>query len=623
MEASIESIRNVAIIAHVDHGKTTLVDGILAQSGVLLEHTENEDCILDSNPLERERGITILSKNCSVNWAFPDCQMRINVIDTPGHADFGGEVERVLRMADGVILLVDAAEGPMPQTRFVLGKALELNLKPIVVVNKCDKNDARPDDVVSEVFDLLVELGADDETLDFPTLFASGRDGWVSNDHGDDGDRTRGVSPLVDAIREHVPPAQGLREGGFQMMVTTLDRNDFVGRIVIGRVVRGSVRSGMPVMITTTDGTIQARTGRVLAFEGLGRRETDIVHAGDLCAIEGLEMAGIGDSITDLENIEPLDRMAVDEPTLHMVFRINDGPFSGRDGKYLTSRQIRDRLDRELEANVALRVEPGDTAESFRVSGRGMLHLGVLLEQMRREGYEIVVGRPEVVLRDIDGVAHEPWERLSIDAPPDSMGSAIELLGSRNGEIQAVENRGPRSHLVGVIPARGLIGLRTRLLNATGGEAILHHSFEDWRPVTTPKRKRNSGVMVSTDTGRATTHALQNLSERAVMFVEPGDDVYEGMVVGENSRDNDLDVNPTRAKAFSNVRESTKEATVVLKAARKVGLEAALEYVADDEEVEITPNAVRMRKKILLASHRKRAMRAERARTESAEATSS
>ena len=604
------SIRNIAIIAHVDHGKTTLVDAILAQSGTIRESAAREDCILDSNPLERERGITILSKNCAVDWAFGDGEtIRVNVIDTPGHADFGGEVERVLMMADGVLLLVDAAEGPMPQTRFVLGKALAIGLRPIVVVNKCDKSDARCDEVVDEVFDLLVDLGADDEALDFPVLFASGRDGWAGGSHMDPEARNDGVRPLLETIRERVPAPTSDREGGLQMRITSLDRNDFVGRIVIGRVARGVIRSGDRVSICTASGPTPARIGRVLAFEGLGRREVEMVAAGDLCAIEGLELAAIGDTISDPEHPEPLPRVSVDEPTLHMVFRINDGPLAGRDGKYVTTRQIRDRLDRELEANVALKVEPGEGADSFRVSGRGLLHLGILLEQMRREGYEVVVGRPEVVLRSIGGGSHEPWERVSVDAPPDTVGSAIEMIGSRGGEIQSMDTVGNRSRVEGLIPSRGLIGLRTRLLNASGGEAILHHTFEDWRPLGPARRERGNGVMVSMETGRATPYSLLSLSERALMFIEPGEDVYEGMIVGENSRDNDLDVNPAKAKAFSNVRESTKEATVVMKAPRRMTLEMALEYIAEDEAVEITPNAIRMRKLVLREVDRKRMQR--------------
>jgi GTP-binding protein len=619
MSAS-RSIRNIAIIAHVDHGKTTLVDAILAQSGTLRENAAREECILDSNPLERERGITILSKNCAVNWTFDDGEtIRINVIDTPGHADFGGEVERVLKMADGVLLLVDAAEGPMPQTRFVLGKALSIGLRPIVVVNKCDKAEARCDAVVDEVFDLLVDLGADDRSLDFPVIYASGRDGWAGLSHEDPASRESGVSPLLEVIRAEVPEPEADVDGTLQMRITSLDRNDFVGRIVIGRVTRGVVKTGTAVKVCGPNGPVPARIGRVLAFEGLGRVEVDSVAAGDLCAIEGLEMAGIGDTIADRENPEPLPRVSVDEPTLHMVFRVNDGPLAGRDGKFVTTRQIRDRLDRELEANVALRVEPGDNADSFRVSGRGLLHLGILLEQMRREGYEVVVGRPEVVLRKIDGKLHEPWERVSVDAPPSATGAAIEMIGSRNGEIQSMETRGSLSRIEGVMPSRGLIGLRTRLLNASGGEAILHHTFEDWRPAGPVRRERGTGVMVSMEGGRATPYSLLSLSERAVMFVEPGDDVYEGMVVGENSRNNDLDVNPARAKAFSNVRESNKEATVVMKAARKMSLEMALEYIAEDEAVEITPNAIRMRKLVLKEVDRKRAQRSQRQQMANAE----
>lgn len=610
-----DAIRNVAIIAHVDHGKTTLVDAILAQSGVFRENAEREDCVLDSNPLERERGITILSKNCAVDWVFDDgASMRINIIDTPGHADFGGEVERVLRMADGVILLVDAAEGPMPQTRFVLGKALGIGLRPIVVVNKCDKPDARVESVVDAVFDLLVDLGADDETLDFPVLHASGRDGWATHDHTDEASRSLGVRPLIDVVRSRIPAPADPANGPLRMQVTSLDRNDFVGRIVIGRVTSGVVRSGMPVVVHGPERRSQTRVGRVLAFEGLGRRETEEVGAGDLCALEGLEVAGLGDTITCLEDPQPMPRVAVDEPTLHMVFRINDGPLGGRDGKYVTSRQIRDRLDRELEANVALRVEPGPTAESFKVSGRGLLHLGVLLEQMRREGYEVVVGRPEVVIREIDGVAHEPWERLTVDTPPDSAGSVIEQVGARGGEITTVDPVGSRTRVEGLMPARGLIGLRTRLLNASGGEAILHHTFDSWRPAGPPRRDRANGVMISTETGMATTYSLLSLSERAVMFVEPGDEAYEGMIVGENSRENDLDVNPTKAKAFSNMREANKDATVVLKTARRMSLEMALEYIASDEAVEVTPSAIRMRKLVLSETDRRRHARNERAK---------
>jgi GTP-binding protein len=608
-----DAIRNVAIIAHVDHGKTTLVDAILAQSGILREG--GDACVLDSNPLERERGITILSKNCAVDWTFDDgTVMRINIIDTPGHADFGGEVERVLRMADGVLLLVDAAEGPMPQTRFVLGKALSIGLRPIVVVNKCDKPDARIDEVVDAVFDLLVDLGADDQALDFPVLHASGRDGWAVPDHTDEAARARGVRPLIDVVRSRIPAPSDPIDAPLRMQITSLDRNDFVGRIVIGRVTSGVIRAGMPVVLHGESAPKQTRIGRVLAFEGLGRRETEEVRAGDLCAIEGLENAGIGDTITCLTDPIAMPRVAVDEPTLHMLFRVNDGPLSGRDGKFVTSRQIRDRLDRELEANVALRVEPGPSAESFKVSGRGLLHLGVLLEQMRREGYEVVVGRPEVVLREIDGVLHEPWERLTVDVPPDSAGSVIEQVGSRGGEITNVDPVGTRTRVEGLIPARGLIGLRTRLLNASGGEAVTHHTFDSWRPAGPPRRDRANGVMVSIETGRATTYSLLSLSERAVMFVEPGDEIFEGMLVGENSRENDLDVNPTKAKAFSNMREANKDATVVLKAARRMSLEMALEYIASDEAVEITPTAIRMRKIILSEAERRRQSRNERAR---------
>jgi len=608
------SLRNVAIIAHVDHGKTTLVDAMLGQAGLLAGADAQVECILDSNPLERERGITILSKNCAVDYADAATgrAYRINLIDTPGHADFGGEVERVLRMADGALLLVDAFEGPMPQTRFVLSKALRLGLRILVVVNKCDRPDARPDDVVTEVFDLLVALGANDETLDFPVIYASGRDGWASESL-DSNDGT--VVPLLDSIIEHVPPPVSDVDAPLQMLVTTLDYSSYVGRIAIGRVYAGVLRSGQAVAVCGKDhGVIRTRALKVLRFEGLGRAPVEEIRAGDLCAIEGLSEFEIGDTITDPEHPKPMRRVAVDEPTLHMVFRINDSPLAGREGKYVTSRQIGERLQRELQSNVALRVEPGETAEEFRVSGRGLLHLGVLLENMRREGYELSVGRPEVIEKTIDGVRCEPVERLTIDVTAEAMGAALELLGSRGGEVLHMETRGERMHIDAEIPARGLIGLRSRMLTATGGEVVMYHAFKEFAPVRPLRRKRVNGVLISTESGQATTYALLNLSERALMFVQPGDAVYEGMVVGENSRESDLTVNPVKAKAFSNVRESTKEATVTLKAPRILTLEEALEYVEDDELVEITPESVRLRKRVLKEADRRRAERVGKSR---------
>jgi len=612
------ALRNVAIIAHVDHGKTTLVDALLTHSGTVAD-LDDGVCVLDSNPLERERGITILSKNCGVELVaakgpFAGERIRVNIIDTPGHADFGGEVERVLRMADGALLLVDAAEGPMPQTRHVLAKALELGMKPIVVVNKCDRPDARPDAVVDEVFDLLVDLEADEDALDFPTIYASGRQGWAGRSLEP---RPEGIEELVEEILERVPPPADDPAGPLQMLVTTLDSSDYTGRIAIGRVFSGVLEAGKTVGVCRRDGGVtRMRPVKILRFEGLGRVQVDRIEAGDLCALEGLPGVEIGDTIADVENPRPLPRVAVDEPTLDMIFRINDSPFAGREGKFVTSRQIAERLDRELERNVALRVAPGDSTDEFRVSGRGMLHLGVLLETMRREGYELAVGKPEVIEREIDGVRCEPVERLTLDTAGEATGPAMELLGSRGAEVLKMELRGERMHVEAEIPARGLIGLRTRLLNATGGEAIMHHSCASWKPVRSSTRRRANGVMVANEQGTATTYALLQLSERGTMFVKPGDPIYAGQVVGENSRDGDMTVNAARAKAFSNVRETSKDATVVLKQPREITLEAALEYIEADELVEITPNAVRLRKRLLSEQERRRVDRAAKSRAE-------
>ena len=611
------NLRNIAIIAHVDHGKTTLVDAMLSQSGVVKLDGAGEVCVMDSNPLERERGITILAKNCAVTYTIREGKRRgevyrVNILDTPGHADFGGEVERVLRMADVCLLLVDALEGPMPQTRFVLQKALELGLKPIVVVNKCDKPEARVQGVVNEVFDLLVDLGADDHALDFPVLYASGRNGWAARDVDT---RDKGVDELFQEIVERVPPPNADETAPLQVLVTNLAWSDYVGRIAIGRVYAGVLRSGAPVSICCADGSVRkARVLKVNRFEGLARREADEIRAGDLCAVEGLGKIDLGDTICDLDNPQPMPRVKVDEPTLHMVFRINDGPFVGKEGKFVTSRQISERLDRELETNVALRVAPGDTADEFHVSGRGLLHLGVLLENMRREGFELTVGKPEVIEREIDGVRCEPFERLSLDVGNEGLGGALELLGSRGAEILKMEERSGRMHVEAEIPARGLIGLRTRILNASGGEAVMHHTFSAYKPArgTTPSRK--NGVLLALEGGRVTSYAIEGLADRGVMCVRPGDQVYTGQLVGEHNRDNDLVVNITRMKPLTNFRETSKDATVVLKGARDYSLEAALEYIESDELVEITPTSIRMRKRILEESARKRAERAERDR---------
>ncbi|MHC5115101.1 MAG: translational GTPase TypA [Planctomycetota bacterium] len=585
---------------------------MLASCGALERGDAGEDCILDSDPLERERGITIFSKNCAITYrpvAGPHVgeTMRINLIDTPGHADFGGEVERVLKMADGVLLLVDAFEGPMPQTRFVLGKALELDLPLIVVVNKCDRPDARCDAVVDEVFDLLVALEASDERLDFTVIYASGRDGWAAHDPAEPGGN---MTPLLDAISEKLPPPVGYSDVPLQMLITTLDYSPYVGRIAIGRVFAGAISSGQAVTICHADGTHRsARAQKVYRFKDLGRAPAEIVQVGDLCAVEGIGDFEIGDTIACPDEPHPIARVAVDEPTMHMLFRINDSPFSGKDGKFVTSRQLADRLDRELRSNLALRVAPGDSAEEFRVSGRGLLHLGILLENMRREGYELSVGRPQVIEKTIDGIRCEPIELLTVDVDSDGTGPVLELLGSRGGEIQSLEQRGDRMHVECDIPARGLIGLRSRMLTATQGQAVMYHSFQRYAPVRAIDHGRANGVMIATESGQAKSYAIQSLSERGVLFVRPQDPVYAGQIVGENSRDNDLGVNVVKAKAFSNVRESTKEATVVLKAPRELTLEGALEYIESDELVEVTPNSIRVRKRLLSESDRKRADR--------------
>jgi GTP-binding protein len=617
MSGPNEHLRNVAIIAHVDHGKTTMVDAMLQQSGVVTFLENGQECVLDSNPLERERGITILAKNCAVTYTLREGPrrgevFRVNIIDTPGHADFGGEVERVLRMADGCLLLVDAAEGPMPQTRFVLSKALELGLRPIVVVNKCDRPDARIDAVIDEVFDLLVDLEAPDEALDFPIIYASGREGWASRTLGE---RDRGVDDLFQTIVERVPAPKDDPSAPLQMLVTSLDYSEYVGRIAIGRVFAGSLGKGQQVAVCRADGgTKRVRVQRVSRFEGLGRLEVERIQAGDLCAVEGIGDIELGDTIADVERPAPLPRVKVDEPTLHMVFRINDGPFGGQEGKFVTSRQIAERLEKELQSNVALKVAPGDTADEFHVSGRGLLHLGVLLENMRREGYELTVGKPEVIEKEIDGVVHEPFERLSLDVGSAAMGAALELLGARGAEILTMDPRGARMHIEAEIPARGLIGLRTRILNATGGEAVMHHTFSGYRPTRGTVRRRQNGVMIALETGRVTAYAIEGLADRGVMFVRPAEQVYSGQIVGEHNRDNDLVVNVTRLKPLTNFRETSKEATVVLKPARLHSLEAALEYIESDELVEITPTSVRMRKRILDENARKRSERAERDR---------
>jgi GTP-binding protein len=594
-------LRNIAIIAHVDHGKTTLVDQMMRQSGLFRESELRQTCILDSNDLERERGITILAKNIAL--VLDGC--KVNIIDTPGHADFGGEVERVLRMADGALLLVDAAEGPLPQTRFVLRKAFECGLRPIVVINKIDRPDARPVDVLNAVFDLFVELDADEATLDFPTIYASGREGIATTDLAVP---PVDLHPLFDAILKYVPVQTVDLEAPLQMLVVTLDWSDYVGRIGIGRVVAGKIRKGQRISLMKRDGSrVQDTVAQLYFFDRLGRIETDEVTAGDICAVVGLEGVDIGDTVADFDNPVALPPITVDEPTLDMVFRINDSPFAGQDGTYVTSRQLRDRLYKELESNVALRVVPDeDRRDEFHVSGRGLLHLGILLENMRREGFELSVGKPRVITKDVNGQTLEPIEYLVIDVPPASIGAAMELVGNRRAECLKMNAHGDMTHIEFTIPARGLIGLRTRLLNATGGEAIMHHNFYDYQPVRGHIPARLNGVLVSTDTGRTTAYALDNLQDRGSMFIGAGEQVYEGQIVGEHCRDNDLGVNVCREKKLTNMRAAGSDKSVILKPPRQLTLELALEYIEEDEYVEVTPKAIRLRKMRLKEADRRK-----------------
>jgi len=596
-------IRNVAIIAHVDHGKTTLVDQMLRQCGQFRAAQVSGERILDSNDIERERGITILSKNIAVRYH----DVKINLIDTPGHADFGGEVERVLKMADGCLLLVDAFEGPMPQTRFVLRKAFEARLRPIVVINKIDRPDARPDGVLDEVLDLFIELGADDEALEFPVVYSSATLGYASLDPAE---RTDNIFALFDTIIEHVPEPQHELDAPVQMLVTTLDYNDYVGRIGIGRVFAGTLRAGSDVCVIHRDGTQrQERIGELFAFDGLGRTKVDAVPAGDLCAVVGLESVDIGDTIADLEHPKPLPILRVDEPTLHMTFRVNDSPFAGRSGRMLTSRHLRDRLEKEMQSNVALRVEPGHTPEEFHVSGRGMLHLSVLIETMRREGYELAVGKPKVIYRSLDGKKTEPIEQCMIDVPSEHVGTVMELMGSRRGICKSMETRGTGSLIEFTIPARGLIGLRNRMLTATNGTAIMHHNFYEYEFFRGDIPGRSNGVMIANEPGQVTGYAINNLADRGELFVAPGDQVYRGQIVGEHCRDNDLEVNICRAKKMTNIRAAAADKTVVLKPPRQLTLETALEFIEEDELLETTPDAIRLRKRYLSELERRRMAR--------------
>jgi GTP-binding protein len=603
-----ENIRNVAIIAHVDHGKTTLVDQLLRQSGQFRQEDLTGECILDSNPLERERGITILAKNCAIDYTDrKGMKFHINIVDTPGHADFSGEVERVLRMADGVLLLVDAAEGVMPQTRYVLSKALALGLLPVVVINKMDRPDAQPRNVQSEVFDLLVDLGADDCALNFPTIYASGRDGWAAADPNKP--ESGGVHDVFDAIIEHIPAPKFDANAPLQALITTLDYNDYVGRIAIGRVFAGTMHNGENVIIIDREGNhSRQRIGQLFQFDGLGRREVDHIDVGDLFAVVGLEKFDIGDTIADVNQPIPLPTVAMDQPTIQMAFRVNDGPFSGREGKYVTSRQILERLRKELKSNVALRME--ERGDEFIVSGRGILHLGILLENMRREGYELTAGKPEVIYRHEGEKRLEPLELLIIDIPNESVGAVMQLLGGRHSQMVNMEVTGNHTHLEFNIPARGLIGLRSNLLTATQGEAIMHHRFLEYGDFRGEIPGRSLGVMIATETGQVTTYALDQLADRGTMFVEPGNQVYEGQIVGEYCKEKDIPVNVVRQRKLTNMRKSTKEMMIILKTPRKIELEEALEYINDDELVEITPGSIRLRKKLLTDNDRRRERRA-------------
>ena len=609
---SIQNIRNVAIIAHVDHGKTTMVDKLLSATGAIPNFQKESlgECILDSNDLERERGITILAKNISIFYK----DVKINIIDTPGHADFGGEVERVLRMADGVLLLVDAAEGPMPQTRFVLRKAFERNLKSIVVINKIDRPDARIAEVINEVgelfLELAMELGVDttgQDFLEFPVLYASGKQGFAKHKLEDP---SVNVIPLLDAILEHVPQPGGTLEGGLQLQITSLDYNDYLGRIGIGRVYRGSVRHGDRLLVCGKQGHRAWTVKELFIFDKLGRTPAPRVGAGDICAVAGIEDVAIGDTLTDPESPDPLPITEVDRPTVSMVFRVNDSPFAGQDGKFVTSRHLRERLYKELESNVALRVDDTNEAGAFDVSGRGTLHLGVLIENMRREGYEFQVGKPRVIILEDDGVKKEPIERLLVQAPQDTAGKVIEILGGRRGEMLKYEPQGERILMEFKVPSRGLIGIGSRLMTITQGEAVIHHSFDNYEPFKGSLPERAVGVLVSSESGTASPYALFGLKDRGPMFVDPGTKIYEGMIVGEHCKEGDLAVNACREKKLTNVRAAGSDDNVILKQPRKMSIEEGLEYIAEDELLEVTPLTYRFRKKILNEKARRRESRA-------------
>ncbi|MBD5304704.1 MAG: translational GTPase TypA [Bacteroides sp.] len=598
----MQNIRNIAIIAHVDHGKTTLVDKMLLAGHLFRENQNAGELILDNNDLERERGITILSKNVSINYK----DTKINIIDTPGHADFGGEVERVLNMADGCLLLVDAFEGPMPQTRFVLQKAISMGLKPVVVINKVDKPNCRPDEVNEMVFDLMFNLDATEDQLDFPTIYGSAKQNWMSTDWQNPTDN---ITPLLDAIIEYIPAPRKI-EGDPQMLITSLDYSNYVGRIAVGRVHRGTLREGMEIGLSKKDGSVTKHKIKELhTFEGMGRKKVQEVGSGDICAIVGLDNFEIGDTITLYDKPEPLPRIAIDEPTMSMTFTINDSPFFGKDGKYVTSRHIQERLDRELDKDLALRVEKGDREDMWRVFGRGVLHLSILIETMRREGYELQVGQPQVIVKEIDGVKCEPIESLSINVPEEYSSKVIDLVTRRKGEILSMETRNDRIDIEFQIPSRGIIGLRNNILTATAGEAIMAHRFLEYQPWKGDIERRTNGSLIAMEAGTAYAYAIDKLQDRGKFFIFPQEEVYVGQVVGENAKDKDIPVNVTKSKKLTNMRASGADDKARIVPPVVFSLEEALEYIKEDEYVEVTPNHIRLRKIILDETERKRANR--------------
>ena len=598
----MQKIRNIAIIAHVDHGKTTLVDKMLLAGKLFKEHETSEELVLDNNDIERERGITILAKNVSI----PYKGYKINIIDTPGHSDFGGEVERVLNMAEGALLLVDAFEGAMPQTRFVLQKALQMGLKPIVVVNKVDKENCTPEEVHEQVFDLMFNLGANEDQLDFPVVYGSAKNNWMSLDWKTP---TTSIEPLLDMVIEKIP-APISREGIPQMLVTSLDYSTYTGRMAIGKLHRGELKAGMNVSLVKRDGAItKGRIKELYVFEGLGKRKVDSVVSGDICAINGIENFEIGDTFTDFENPEALPSISVDEPTMSMTFSINNSPFFGKEGKFVTSRHIRDRLIKETEKNLALRVEETDSADSFLVYGRGILHLGVLVETMRREGYELTVGNPQVLVKDIDGKKHEPFEILVVDVPSEFSGKVIDLVTQKKGEMLIMESKGTMQHLEFDIPSRGLIGLRSQMLTQTAGEAVMAHRFNEYKPWKGPIPGRNNGVLIAKTGGTTTAYSIDKLQDRGRFFIEPGEEVYAGQILAEHIKPGDLNINAVEMKKLTNHRASGSDDSVRITPKLQFTLEECMEYIQADECIEVTPNFIRMRKKILSEEDRKRAER--------------